>query len=346
MPSARATSGKPRDDRHWHQRFLDCGMAAVFGRALRPTSSLGCERHHRTGACRHQPAPRGPQPHRRTARPKRRVGVGRQRHRSCSDGRLRLLPFEPGGVLCVRCRWSSQRSSPCRLVSPNDFALAGYGAQDAHEVSYRQSGSRACEEPLAVAPIGEPYAFFIFANASILPLVANIITLRASDRATALVALCIIGPQIVVTFASPRIGLWADRHGRRPLFLLGFAALPVRAALLALSSDPKVLVAIQILDGLSGAALGVLVASSVADLTRHSGNFNLALGLTGIAMGVGAAVSTALGGAVAYRFGVATAFMMLSLIGLLGFFVYALTMPETRHPESDPADEEEMDTDT
>jgi MFS family permease len=184
---------------------------------------------------------------------------------------------------------------------------------------------------------------FHLANASILPLVANIITLRASDRATALVALCIIGPQIVVAFASPRIGRWADRHGRRPLFLLGFAALPVRAALLAFSSDPKVLVAIQILDGFSGAALGVLVASSVADLTRDSGNFNLALGLTGIAMGAGAAVSTALGGAVAYRFGVATAFMMLSLIGLLGFLVYALAMPETRHPETDPADEEETD---
>jgi MFS family permease len=185
---------------------------------------------------------------------------------------------------------------------------------------------------------------FHLANASILPLVANIITLRVSDRATALVALCIIGPQLVVAFASPRIGRWADRHGRRPLFLLGFAALPVRAALLSFSSDPRVMVAIQILDGFSGAALGVLVASSVADITRDTGNFNLALGLTGIAMGAGAAVSTALGGVIAYRFGVSTAFMMLSLIGLLGFLLYALTMPETRHPETDPAAEKEMDT--
>lgn len=187
---------------------------------------------------------------------------------------------------------------------------------------------------------------FHLANASILPLVANIITLRVSDRATALVALCIIGPQIVVAFASPRIGRWADQHGRRPLFLLGFAALPLRAALLAFSTDPRVLVAIQILDGFSGAALGVLVASSVADLTRDSGNFNLALGLTGIAMGAGAAVSTALGGAIAYRFGVSTAFMMLSVIGLLGFLLYAFTMPETRHPDTDPADESDPDVES
>jgi len=187
---------------------------------------------------------------------------------------------------------------------------------------------------------------FHLANASILPLVANIITLRTSDRATAMVALCIIGPQIVVALASPRIGRWADEHGRRPLFLLGFAALPIRAALLAFSSDPRVLVAIQILDGLSGAAVGVLVASSVADVTRESGNFNLALGLTGIAMGAGAAISTALGGAVAYRFGVPTAFMMLSLIGLLAFLLYALAMPETRHPDTDPSDEIEPDAET
>ena len=78
-------------------------------------------------------------------------------------------------------------------------------------------------------------------------------------------------------------------------------------------------------------------------MTRESGNFNLALGVTGMAMGAGSAISTALGGIVAYRFGVATAFMMLSVIGLLAFVVFALFMPETRHPDTDPEDEEETD---
>jgi MFS family permease len=232
-----------------------------------------------------------------------------------------------------------------QVVSPNDLRWQ----VSAHRTRSEYHIGKAIAELVknrSLLLLSAAVCLFHLANASILPLVANIITLRVSDRATALVALCIIGPQIDVAFASPRIGRWADRHGRRPLFLLGFAALPLRAALLALSSDPRVLVAIQILDGLSGAALGVLVASSVADLTRDSGNFNLALGLTGIAMGAGAAVSTALGGAIAYRFGVSTAFMMLSVIGLLGFLLYALTMPETRHPETDPADERDPDVES
>jgi MFS family permease len=105
--------------------------------------------------------------------------------------------------------------------------------------------------------------------------------------------------------------------------------------LLASTSDPATLVAIQVLDGLSAAALGVLVASSVADITRQSGNFNLALGLIGIAMGAGAAISTAVAGTIAFRFGVPAAFLTLSLVGLLAFVVFALAMPETRPAGAD-----------
>lgn len=186
---------------------------------------------------------------------------------------------------------------------------------------------------------------FHLSNAAISPLVANLITLRSSDGATAFVALCIIVPQIVVTLASPYVGRWADRHGRRPLLLLGFGALPVRAALLAFSSNPSTLVAIQVLDGISGCALGVLIASAVADITRNSGHFNLALGLIGIAMGIGSAISTTFGGYIAYRFGVATAFTTLASVGLLAFMVFTLAMPETRHPDTD-ADDADTENET
>jgi hypothetical protein len=33
--------------------------------------------------------------------------------------------------------------------------------------------------------------------------------------------------------------------------------------------------------------------------------------------------------------------MMLSVIGLLAFVVFAIFMPETRHPDTDPEDEED-----
>jgi MFS family permease len=126
------------------------------------------------------------------------------------------------------------------------------------------------------------------------------------------------------------VGHYGDQHGRRPLLLVGFGALPIRAALMASSSDPTVLVIIQALDGLSAAALGVLVSGCVADITRHTGNFNLALGFIGIAMGIGGTISTAAAGIVADRFGTGTALLTLACIGLLAFVLFAFAMPETR----------------
>ena len=50
----------------------------------------------------------------------------------------------------------------------------------------------------------------------------------------------------------------ADAWGRKPLFLAGFAVLPVRGLLFALSDDPYFIVAIQILDGVGAGIFGVL----------------------------------------------------------------------------------------
>ena len=83
----------------------------------------------------------------------------------------------------------------------------------------------------------------------------------------------------------------ATIRGRRPILLLGFAALPVRGILLAFVNDPDMLVAVQILDGISAAALAVLVPLIIADVTRGTGHFNLAQGIIGTAVGIGASIS-------------------------------------------------------
>jgi hypothetical protein len=70
--------------------------------------------------------------------------------------------------------------------------------------------------------------------------------------------------------------------------IIGLAAVPIRSSLFALTADPIFLVLIQLLDGLSGATLGVLTALIVADVTAGTGRFNLAQGLVGAASGVGA----------------------------------------------------------
>src|SRR5262249_46381877 len=76
-------------------------------------------------------------------------------------------------------------------------------------------------------------ALFHLANAAMLPLAASMVTLRSSEAATIMVAAAMIVPQLTVTALSPLVGRAAQRWGRRPFLLLGFAALAVRGLLLA-----------------------------------------------------------------------------------------------------------------
>jgi MFS family permease len=126
----------------------------------------------------------------------------------------------------------------------------------------------------------------------------------------------------------------AERRGRRLVLLTGFSALTARAFLFGAVTEPILLVAVQALDGIAGACFGVMVPLVISDIAGRSGHFNLCLGLTGFAIGIGATLSTTLAGLSADRFGDGFAFAGFGAIGLLAtIFVWA-TMPETR-PASD-----------
>jgi MFS family permease len=175
---------------------------------------------------------------------------------------------------------------------------------------------------------------FQLANTAMLPLIGSTVTMRSIHWATVLVAACIVVPQLLVAVASPWVGRQAQRWGRRPLLLLGFAALPIRGVLVATTADPYLLVAVQALDGISAAVLGVLVPLVIADTTRGTGHFNLAQGVVGAAVGIGASFSTTLAGFLSDRFGSSAAFLGLASIATLGLVIVYLLMPETR-PEKD-----------
>ncbi len=171
---------------------------------------------------------------------------------------------------------------------------------------------------------------FHLANAAMLPLVGSVVTMRSARWATILIGACIVVPQLVVAALSPWIGQRAQIWGRRPLLLIGFAALPVRGLLFAWVTDPEVLVVIQILDGITAAVFSVMVPLVVADLTRGTGHFNLGQGIVGTFVGIGASLSATLAGYITDHFGSPAAFMGLAAIAAIGFAVAWLLMPETR----------------
>ncbi|MBR1178632.1 MFS transporter [Bradyrhizobium sp. KB893862 SZCCT0404] len=168
------------------------------------------------------------------------------------------------------------------------------------------------------------------ANAAMMPLMASAVTARSSQWATVLVAFCIVVPQAIVALLSPTVGRKAQLWGRRPLLLIGFAALTIRGLLFATVRDPYLLVAVQVFDGITAAVFAVMIPLIVADVAFGSGHFNLAQGIVGTATGIGASLSTALGGYVSDKFGNATAFIGLSGVAAMGLLLILLVMPETR----------------
>jgi MFS family permease len=177
---------------------------------------------------------------------------------------------------------------------------------------------------------------FQLANAAMLPLMASIVTMRSSAWATTLVAAAIVVPQLVVAAFSPSVGRWAQRWGRRPILLIGLAALPIRGLLFMVVVDPRLLVAVQLLDGICAAVFGVLVPLTIADITRGTGRFNLAQGIVGSGIGIGASLSTTLAGWMSDRLGSSVAFLGLACIGGAGLVLAALLMPETRATKGGP----------
>jgi MFS family permease len=179
-------------------------------------------------------------------------------------------------------------------------------------------------------------ALFQLANAAMLPLLGGILTMHANSRAAVIVAACVVVPQLVVVGLAPWVGRQAQSIGRRPVLLLCFGALTLRAILFAFFIDPFAVVAIQALDGISAAIIGVMFPLVIADITRDTGRYSLALGIAGSAVGVGAALSTILAGYLFDHFGRGVTFLSLASIAALGAALVLALMPETRPKAESP----------
>src|SRR5262249_24662222 len=182
-----------------------------------------------------------------TLRPQRPLRRHRQRSRRSGHGRGRVFLVEPGGLPGHRRLDHSHadragsdpvgrdrsRSRPWRVVQGRNETAA--------------FSTLLTNPPLLM--FAACVAVFPLANAAMLPLMASIVTMRSSAWATTLVAASIAAPQIVVAAFSPSVGRWTQRWGRRPILLIGFAALPIRGLLFMVVVDPRLLVAVQLLDG-------------------------------------------------------------------------------------------------
>jgi len=181
---------------------------------------------------------------------------------------------------------------------------------------------------------------FHFANAAMLPQLGEMLSHGARATAAPFMSACIIVTQVVIMCFAPAIGRFANLRGRKPLLMIGFGVLPIRALLYTLTHNTESLIAIQTLDGVANAIFGVVSILVVADRTRATGRFNLVQGSLATAVGIGAALSTTFGGKLIQYFSYRISFLSLGAIAVLAFILLWTAIPETlpeRHDPSSPA---------
>lgn len=132
-------------------------------------------------------------------------------------------------------------------------------------------------------------------------------------------------------------GRMADRYGRRPLLIVGWAVMTSRLVLLTLADDGRQVLLIQLLDGLAQGLFTVTAAAWVTDRLADPRRAGEAQVLVGSSLVFGSAIGPALAGLVVEGLGYRGTFGVLAGVGVVATLVVALFVPETR-PATHPAD--------
>jgi MFS family permease len=181
---------------------------------------------------------------------------------------------------------------------------------------------------------------FHIGNAAMLPLAGQVIAKVHPGMDVIALSGCVVAAQLMMVGVAALVGRAMHKGvGRKKIFLVALAVLPVRGFLFAMTTSPCAVIAIQLLDGVAGGIFGVMAIVIASDLMRGTGRFNLVQGVMALAVGVGAALSNVTGGYVVEKFGFTAGFLTLSAIGGLALIFFAVFMPETRPrpPEKDGA---------
>lgn len=170
---------------------------------------------------------------------------------------------------------------------------------------------------------------FQFANAPLLALVGQKLAIAHPDVATALTSACIIIAQVVMVPIAILVGRMADSWGRKPLLLVAFAVLPIRAVLYTFSDHAVWLLGVQVLDGVGAGIFITLLPLLVADITQGTGRYNLALGAVITVQGIGGSSSGLAVGLIVDYFGYNAAFVTMGICAAIAGVALFLFMPET-----------------
>ena len=167
---------------------------------------------------------------------------------------------------------------------------------------------------------------FHLGNGAMLPLLGQSLAAQGYDPSAYTSATVIVAQLTMIPMALAAAWL-AEKRGYWIVFILALVALPLRGVIAAWVGGPIGLAPVQMLDGVGAGLLGVAVPGLVARIMAGTGRVNFAIGAVMTVQGIGAALSPALGGAIAGKFGYATAFLALGAIAFVALAVWMLATP-------------------
>lgn len=156
-----------------------------------------------------------------------------------------------------------------------------------------------------------------------------------------LIAGAILLAQGTMSLATILGSYFTDRGvGRKPLFLVGLASLPLRCALIMLWKDAgdAYLLSTQVLDGIGGGLFGLIHPFIVADISFGTGRFNVLMGLTASCFGFGATLSNFLGQNIVEKFGHMASLSCSLVMSFLPIIIFGIFMSETHNTRGDGHD--------
>jgi MFS family permease len=141
-------------------------------------------------------------------------------------------------------------------------------------------------------------------------------------------------PSGVRVLLNLKMGVWADRFGRRPLMVLGTLASAVAGFGTAFATSFATMMPFRFLAGLGSSASMVGSSAFMADLTQHTPRHRAKLlGFQQTISGLSFVAGPAIGGILAEAYGARTAFYLVGVSAGLCSIGYSF-LPETvKHPE-------------
>ena len=129
-------------------------------------------------------------------------------------------------------------------------------------------------------------------------------------------------------FASPLLGAWSDRWGRRPILIFSLVGTVVSFVMLAVAHSLAMLFAARIVDGLSGGNI-TTARAYIGDIATEE-NRAKSFGMLGAAFGLGFIIGPALGGLFAHISYTAPIWAA-AAITVMATFLAWFWLPETVH---------------